>query len=267
MAGERGSKRRGYDPLVAGISDGVAAGYQALEYVFQGLSESLERRPGTRSRHERDGERRRPARGVGPPLDIVDDLASLFAELLGRVGEVAQETASSITDRSWVPAQEEECVRLEITAEPGGQGFTDFRVWNPSSKVLNRVDLMATDLIGHEETIDADAVTFAPTHVDRIPPNRSASPKVVVQIPEDASLGTYRGVIQAMPGQAWAVLEVTVKRHRPAAPHPDEPAAAQSSEHVEPEPAEEQGAELEESGRPPSARDARRRTPKRGDAT
>jgi hypothetical protein len=268
MAGERGgSSRRGYDPLVAGISDGVAAGYQALEYVFQGLSESLERRPGTGTKHDRGGHKRRSPRGTGPPLDIIDDLASLFADLLDRAGEVAQETAHSITERPWVQAHEDECARLGISGEPGAEASTDFRVWNTSSKVLHRVDLSSTDLIGHEKNIDADAVTFAPSYLDRIPPNKSAAPKVVVKIPDDAELGTYRGVIQATPGGAWAVLEVTVTAPKPEPVKRAEEAAPEAAAPDSSNPEEGQPVVIAEPEAPPSARTARRRAPRRESST
>jgi hypothetical protein len=260
MAGERGgSRRRGYDPLVAGISDGVAAGYRALESVYQGLAESLERRPDIGSRRDEGGQRRRSPRGAGPPLDIIDDLASLIADLLDRAGEVAQETAHSITERSWVPEHDYECPRLGITGEPGAEASADFRVWNTSSKTLARVDLFSTDLLGQEAAISADAVTFAPSYIDRIPPNRSASPKVVVKIPADATEGTYRGVIQAKPGDAWAILEVTVKPPKPETEKPpgerprDRPRPAPPSDPDDAEPVV-----LAEPEPPPSAREMRR---------
>src|SRR3981081_3568908 len=100
MTGERGRTR--IDPLVAGVSDGVSYGYQALERVLQGLAESLQVQaragaPRRASPAPQPGEALVPT-GPRPAgvLGLVDELAQVFAELLGRGGELAQDVARSI---------------------------------------------------------------------------------------------------------------------------------------------------------------------------
>jgi hypothetical protein len=214
MASEKGRTGWSYDPLVAGIRDGVAAGYDALEYVLEGLSASLDRRSRTgahRAHGVRHGEGGYGGRrgGRGAPLDVVDDVASIAAEIIGLLGEVAQETAESITERAR-PARRGECVPLELMAEPGYEAAVDFHVWNTSSTVLHGIDLVASELVDHDNRIGADAVRFVPARLDRILPGRSATVQVVVTVPRGTTPGTYRGVVQAEPGGAWAVLELEV---------------------------------------------------------
>jgi hypothetical protein len=247
---------------VAGIRDGVAAGYDALEYVLEGLRASIERRGGG-ARGEagiRQGaggyERRR--HGYGAPLDVVDDLTGIAAEIIGLVGEVAQETAESITERARKPARRGGYAPLELAAEPGKEANVEFHVWNTTSTVLSRVDLVASDLVDHEERIDADAVTFDPPRIDRILPGRPTEVEVTVDVPRRAVPGTYRGVIQAQPGDAWAVLELKIVPEEETRSEPSKATADQGAAGP-PVPAEPKGsAESSERSAADSAKKARR---------
>jgi hypothetical protein len=233
-AEQRSSARRGYDPLVAGISEGVAAGYEALEYVVEGLRESLPHTGSTHAGaggHKGAGGRRTrsghgPAgRGVGAPYDLVDDVAIILADILEGAGEVAREVAESIRERRGAPPRPG-VPELELKAAPGERAVVDFRISNTSSKSLKGVQLIAAPLIGSGRPIPADDVTFEPREIDRIGPNRAATVKVIVAVPPDTSPGRYRGLIQAEPGGAHAVLELRVIPPKVAGTTTPEAAAA-----------------------------------------
>jgi hypothetical protein len=233
-AEQRSSARRGYDPLVAGISEGVAAGYEALEYVVEGLRESLPRTASTHAGagHGGAGGRRTRSghgsagRGIGVPYDLVDDVAIILADILEGAGEVAREVAESIRERRGAPSRPG-VPELELKAAPGERAVVDFRISNTSSKSLKGVKLIAAPLIGSGRPIPADDVTFEPREIDRIGPNRAATVKVIVAVPRDASPGgRYRGLIQAEPGGAHAVLELRVIPPKVAATSTPEATAA-----------------------------------------
>jgi hypothetical protein len=207
------STRRGYDPLVAGISEGVAAGYQALEHVVDGFRESVQHRgdPGSPreggGRQGPGGDRAYPA----PPFDIVDDLATIFAEFLARAGEVAQATAKAIGERTWTPTHPGRSDVLDLDGAAGARAVVEFTVWNNGAKALKEVAFASTDLISVNGRIDADAVSFDPSYIERIAIGAKATVNIIVAVPDDADPGTYRGLVVAEPGGAWAVLELNVE--------------------------------------------------------
>jgi hypothetical protein len=233
MATEHGEdRRRSIDPFFVGVSDGVAAGYQALERVVEGLQESLrlraetsgrpvsvtprgDRRRGARSavggarsagaRSERAGSGRRPE-----PLDLVDQLASMFAELLSRGGELAQDVAESIAEQASAGPSAGCVPELLLEAVPDQEKTVEFSVWNTGATLLREVTLSATELIGEGLRAPPDVISFAPPLIDHLSPGKSATVEVGVKVPADAPEGTYRALIHANPGNTCAVLVVTV---------------------------------------------------------
>jgi hypothetical protein len=215
--------RRAIDPLMEICIEGVAAGYRGVEYVAEGLSESLRRRPGSgfaasgpRARRTRSG------RGRGRAT-VVGDIADLTAELLDRLGETAQEAAGHIGEQFDGAAH---CPTLELCGLPGDTDEVEFRLTNTSPSALTHVRFRATDLIGSGDRIDADRILFEYPDDDGISRIRSGGSTIVVvriEIPEDAEPGVYRGVIATRserpagrgkldrePRGAWALIELDV---------------------------------------------------------
>ena len=221
-----------HDPIVAAISESVDAGYQALEYVLEALRASLERRPGAasvrrraggrpgargRSRHSNGADPDPSASGPAAPSDAVTQVVQIIGELLERAGDVAQVVAKSISDLTWLPEGMGVPALLADEVAPGKDARLQYRVWNTSSDMLSKVRVVATDLIGDEGRIPASAVTTDPREIDRIQPYRGVNVTLVVSVPSRLAAGTYRGVVKAEPGDAWAVLQLTVERARRAA--------------------------------------------------
>jgi hypothetical protein len=198
-------------PFVSGVSDGAWYGYQALERVIEGLAESL--RLQARTGAPRQVRRPYPRAGQTPPRAtpaLVDELAYVFAQLLGRAGELAQEVSGSIVHQA-ESARAEPCIpQLPLEAAAGTRACVQFKVWNTGSTVLRQVTLTPTDLIGAAGRIGSKAVTFAPPIATDIRQNAAASVEVNVAVPPQAVPGLYRGLVQAEPGDTCAVLELTV---------------------------------------------------------
>jgi hypothetical protein len=221
-ARQDGPGRRGSEPFIVGISEGVNAGYQALDYVLQGLRESVRlRRTGSGSTPASSGGRAggvNPSRrGGGAPLDL-DQVVGMVGDLLGSASDVAQEVARTVGERSVKGTRHEPHQdRLAIEAPQGGEGSTEFCVHNTSASVLKDVKLMATDMVGDAGQI-ASAVDFEPRSIEKIPPGRWAAAKVKVKVPERAVPGAmYRALLQGEPGGACATLEVVVTPKDPDA--------------------------------------------------
>jgi hypothetical protein len=225
MANEHGDQpRRPIDPLVGVVTDSVALGYEALELVVVGLRESLRLKSsgGAGSSAGPGGPARAPARQRSPAAGrgregarassgaLVSDLAGIAAELLGRAGAVAAEVASSASARSPERAQTATIPELLVQG-PSGQTLTlEFAVWSTGHGALRAVKLDATDLIGPNRLPAQGTVTFKPAVVPRIGPGQSVAVKVEVEVPESATAGTYRGLVQAEPGDTCSVLTVIV---------------------------------------------------------
>jgi hypothetical protein len=214
MATEHGEgARRPIDPFVAGVRDGVTAGYQALEGVVEGLRESLRQRAETGGRSgsvaRRTADRRRSGRRL-EPLDLVDELATTFAELLSRGGELAQEVAESITEQAST-APRAGCVpEISLKGVAGEPAKVEFSVWNTGATLLRGVNVTATDLIGEGRRGSAEMIGFRPPVIPHVAPGRSATVEVGVRFPADTQPGTYRALILADPGGTCAVLVVSV---------------------------------------------------------
>jgi hypothetical protein len=243
-AGQGGSAQRGPEPFIVGIREGVEAGYQALEYVLAGLRESVRiRRPtwtgATQERlawAQRQGARARGATdsGVHPLRDFVgegapfelDYLVRMLADLLGSASSVAQEFARYISERAdHAPAHPKGPAQLELKGFPGSSASCRFRVHNTTANALSDVVFAATQLIGDESGFDTNLITFEPDHMPTIRPGGSVTTTITVRIPPEVPMDTYRGLIIAEPGDAWAVLELSV-----AEPPPEEEAEDEAAD-------------------------------------
>ena len=210
--------RGGHEPFVAGISDGVTTGYQALEYVLVGLRESirLRRRTGTGRVPGSGGAKGTGGGGStrsghsGAPLDL-DDLLGFFAGLLENAGEIVEEVAYYIRDHTGDQTKPHAHGQLDrLQANAGETATVKFHVHNTGSSLLREVDFVATELIGDAGRIVHEAVTFDPPEIESIPIGGRVEASVVVAVPSETPEGTYHGVVGAEPGGAWAVLELNV---------------------------------------------------------
>jgi uncharacterized membrane protein len=226
MAAERGDpSRRAVDPFVAGVSDGVAHGYQAVERVVSGLHQSLriQARPALPSAQFTAQGTQIPPRqttyGQPATLALVDDLAAIFAELLTRAGDAAQEISHAITTQQQAGASaRQDCIsRLLLSATPGKTASVQFDFWNTQAVALRPVGFAATDFIGDAGRIGNDVVRFDPPVIEFLRPGDGASVSVEVAVPEQAAAGLYRALVQAEPGNATVVLELTVSAPAQAA--------------------------------------------------
>jgi hypothetical protein len=201
MADERRQTR--IDPLVEGVTDGVSHGYQALERVLEGLAQSL-RVQG------RGGGAGSGVSAAGRP-SAVDHSTQIVIELLHRAGDLAHGVAHAVARQGpGAPGQQESTHEVVLEAPPGGRASADFKLWNTGPTVLRQLSFQATDLHGAGEQIASKAVTFRPQAVKNIRQNAAAEVQVEVTVPAKAVAGRYRGLVQAKPGDAYAVLELTV---------------------------------------------------------
>jgi hypothetical protein len=228
--GQGGPGRRGSEPFIIGISEGVNAGYKALEYVLEGLRESMRLRRTGRAGMLPSNARQQQRGGGGRPLDL-DQVVGMVGDLLGSASDVAQEVARTVGERTAKGGHHEpHHDRLTIEVPQGGKSSTDFCVHNTSMTVLTNVKLTATSLVADGESF-ADVVDFEPRTIAKIAPGRWEMPKVTVDVPARAEPGTYRALLQGEPGGAWSMLEVVVTPKKPkGAREPDE-----AEEHEEPE--------------------------------
>ena len=75
---------------------------------------------------------------------------------------------------------------------------------------MRDVRLVATDLIGDKETIEAHNVKFDPDQIDKIPIGGAVEVTVVVAVTAETPPGTYSGLILTKPGGASTFLDVKV---------------------------------------------------------
>jgi hypothetical protein len=203
---------RGREPLFVGITDGVAAGYKALEYVLAGLAESVRLRRRTGTGGGQAGHFEGDSEHPGAPLNI-DELVHMFAKLLYDAGEVVQEVANYIGERTWEPGEPHPKVSHDVvlTALPGRKATGEFHIDNTSGSVLSDVELIATDLAGDDDRrIPAGAVVFDPASFEKIGRRESVDAKVSVTVPPKTAPDTYYGLILARPGRARVVLQLKV---------------------------------------------------------
>jgi hypothetical protein len=224
---------RPMEPLLTAVTDSVATGYQALEHVIEGLRESLRLQAGAPVR-TRVVRATRPAAALQPGCDapapathakggaghragLLQDLGGLVAEALGVAGTLVQDVAEAIGEQPTHGSGGEQCLpTLTLCAAPGATATTTFTVWNTGPTVLTDVELSATDLIGGGLRSADNAVSFVPPSIPQIGPGKGESVELSVGVPKDARPGLSRGVVVATPGDASAVLELTVT----AAPQP-----------------------------------------------
>jgi len=218
------SARQGPEPFIAGISDGVNAGYEALEYVLAGLRESIRiRRPNWTSRTlDSAGGAAQGSGGEGSPLEF-GYLVRMLADLLGSASAVAQEAARYIGERTGQQTQSEAPAPVRLEGVAGESGSGEFRVHNTAANALQGVRFVATKLIGEKERIEARLVHFKPDEIPSVRPGGWVTTGVTVEIPSETPPDTYHGLIQAQPSGAWAVLELKVLPKKDE-PKKDEPA-------------------------------------------
>lgn len=223
MATEQGGQPRG--PMVGVATDAARLGYQAVELVFVGMRESVRLRSAGAS-----GQAPAPATGAPTvpvrdqsqpaPTNLVGDVASIIAELLGRAGSVAGEVAQTLSDQTGQarggPASVPE---LEVNGVAGKTTTLEFAVWNTGVSVLRQIRMNATDLVGAGERTPVNAITFKPAMIAQLGPSKSEAVEVSIKVPAKLPPGTYRGLIQAEPGDTCAVIALTVAEPppRPAA--------------------------------------------------
>ena len=214
--GQQGGTDRGPEPLFVGISEGVNAGYHALEYVLEGLRESLRqrRRSGVAAAPSGAGEPEHHDHAHGGTLDI-EQLVSMFAELLESAGDVVQEVAAFIGDigdksrgTGESPAKPTGAIVLE--GAPGAAAAGMFHIDNPTESATKKVELVATQLLGKDHTIPAKNV-LVKSPVERIGPGKSVEQPLAVTVPADTPPGTYHGLIITRPGGDPVRIQVHVK--------------------------------------------------------
>jgi hypothetical protein len=228
MAADRGEpRRRAIDPIVAGIGEGVAAGYRAVESVVVGVSESARVRSATRAAGAAAASaattaRARTATPAGararsaaastaqprtmprtardrPPPTIIGELADLTVEVLDGMGDAIREIAGHIERDRFEDDPRHHT--LELEGAPGETVRDEFLLSNTGPTALKELDFEKTNLIGAAATpIRAGAIKFKPESegtVDRVRPGGSTTVTVSVKIPADAAPGRYRGVVCA----------------------------------------------------------------------
>jgi hypothetical protein len=201
MADERRQTR--IDPLVEGVTDGVSHGYQALERVLEGLAQSLR----VQGRGGAAGSGVTPA---GRP-SAVDHSTQIVIELLHRAGDLAHGVAHTVARQApGGAAQQAGAHEVVLKAAPGERSSADFKVWNTGPTLLRELTLHASDLHGEGRQIPSTAVTFTPPAVHNVRQSAAAEVQVEVAVPSGAVAGRYRGLIEASPGDTYAVLALTV---------------------------------------------------------
>jgi alpha-galactosidase-like protein len=224
MASEHeGKDGRTSHPLVGVATDGVGLGYQAAELVVEGMRESLRLKSGRgttpRGGHPPSGPAVRvsgppPSDAASAPLapsGLVSDVAAIVAEILTRAGAVADEVAQTLSHHSSGQAGSGSAVaELSVQAVAGETATLDFAVWNTGATALRQVNVYATDLIGAGRRIPDKAVSFSPSLLAHVGPGKSTPVKVEVAVPARTPAGTYRGLVQAEPGDTSAVIELLV---------------------------------------------------------
>jgi hypothetical protein len=255
MASEPEREPTPIEPLLDAVNESVLEGYKALEHVLEGLAQSLRlttggirpggtavNRPGMRAKtrpprlHARHGATRpsaRPAPGPGAPgapVAAIQELTAIVAQLVDTAGAVAEQVACTIAEQLAGGAVDGCLPVLCASVAPGGTAPLKFTVWNAGSVAIKEVVVRATDLVAAHASVAAGTVTFKPETIAVIAPGRGETIDIEVAVPKDTAPGLYSGVVIAWPGDACAVLELTVtspRTDRPVAP--EEPQKADSA--------------------------------------
>ncbi len=219
MATEQGGGPRG--PMAGVATDAARLGYQAAELVFVGMRESVRLQSAKASSQptaDASATPTFPVRDTSQPVptNLVGDVAAIVAELLNRAGSMAGEVAQTLSDQSGQargggPAVPE----LEITGVAGKTTKLEFAVWNTGVTVLRQIRMNATDLVGAGDRTPVDAITFKPAMISQLGPSKSEAVEVSIKIPAKLPPGTYRGLIQAEPGDTCAVIALAVTEPPP----------------------------------------------------
>jgi hypothetical protein len=246
MASDRGRPRqRRIDPLIAGIGDGVAAGYRAVESVVVGANQSVRmrsappaaaatrastrRRKPKPSRTGNPASRRTPPTRAAPaaaaaPTTLLGGIADVAADVLDGLGDAMREVASHMTDDRFDDALHH---ILELEGAPRETATAEFLLSNTGPTALKGLTFAKTSLIGAAPNpIAASAVTLTPAGkgtTARVRPGGSTTVTVAVKIPAAAAAGVYRGIVCAQfdsdddgdladegPVSAWALIELDV---------------------------------------------------------
>jgi hypothetical protein len=222
MAADRENPpRRAIDPFVEGVRDGVAHGYHAFDRVSWGVRESMRMQGvsrgavATRTPRPRVSLRADVSQGGQPPtLGLIDDLLAIVGEIMHRAGGTVQEVAHSmLAQTSQAPTDGAGTVeRIQLAGAPGEEASVDFDLWNTGTLALRKVAFYATELISSGEKTPRLSVTFEPSVVEFVRPGDVKTIKVTASVPPDAPPATYRGLIEAEPGDTCVVVELTVSR-------------------------------------------------------
>jgi hypothetical protein len=206
--------------MVGVATDAARLGYQAAELVLVGMRESVRLQSAKAPGRPAPGTPTVPVRDPSQPVptNLVGDVASIFAELLGRAGKAAGEFAQTLTDQSGhTRGGSAEVPELEIEGVAGKTTTLEFAVWNTGTSILRQIRMSATDLVGAGERTPVDAITFKPAMISHVGPGKSESVEVSIKIPATLPPGTYRGLIQAEPGDTCAVIALAVSEPPPRA--------------------------------------------------
>lgn len=233
--------RRPLDPVIAGMADAANAGYQALEFVTQGLREGLRRQAGTPShapdgvtsfagvtRFGRTGAEQAPAGALIPSShagergQLLDNVLGIIDGFLGVASNVTRAVAEFNTDPGDGPkSQAGKPFQVQLKGPAGKDATSNFKLWNTGPSPLSNVTFGATELIAASGSIARSSVSFSPETM-RIGPGQSATIKVTVRVPDAARPGRYHGCIQPSVAGTWAVVDLQVS---PAPPTPPTPRA------------------------------------------
>jgi hypothetical protein len=221
--------RRPLDPVIAGMADAANAGYQALEFVTQGLREGLRRQAG-RSAHAPDGatsfagvtrfgktgaERAPTGALVRFPQDgergqLLDNVLGIIDGFLGVATNMTRALAELNTDSDDDPKpQAGKPFQIHLKGPAGKDATGDFKLWNTGPSPLSNVTFDVTELIAASGSIPRSSVSFSPETM-QIPPGRSATVKVTVCVPDAAKPGRYHGCVQPTVAGTWAVVDLEV---------------------------------------------------------
>ncbi|WP_445188783.1 hypothetical protein ACTXG6_17010 [Pseudonocardia sp. Cha107L01] len=208
------------EPLTAGITDAALSGFHALEMVAGALAESVRARPSAQGSRPASTQGRATPRGqAGPvahrapdPGALTEELVRVFAELLGRAGEVAQSVAQALTPP---PGPRENCepdtptvARLVTDARGGDPVSAEFTYWNTGTTALRDVTFNASDLVGHAGRISNEEISFEPPSIATIAPGDGVTVTVKVAGNNSRVAADYHGAVTGDPGAGAVLLTV-----------------------------------------------------------
>lgn len=185
-------------------ADAVRSGVRAVGSMGEALRQTV----GIGGRYRDDERRRAPGAAA-----LIDEIAGMLADFLDQAGDVAQDVARGIDERTLedpsAPARRE----VEMTARAGESGLGKFTIWNRGDVKLTDVGFNPTALLGPDRyVIPAKAITFDPSPIALIAPRQGEPVTIQVDVPPDAVPGTYHGLVRAWHGDASVLLHLVVER-------------------------------------------------------